>query len=400
MFRKKIISGLIIFLLCFGVGMSVFNAEELSITENEAKNLAISCIWDVKKNSDEIFEEELFYSHTFVLYDEELNVSAYVINFKTEDNEPKGYVMVGATEEYPEIIEFSDTGISPYEEQYVELADTFEEDVVPYYEGNMEALLIEKKSKKVLSENGEKIKNEESTTIKNYKGKSISKRKEKADAIAQIMEATGGSGVSKANLNFPITNPESYEQEAVGGGFVNVSSFDLVYKKMSQFPDKEQHCGPTTATNLMLYWANRNSSKYNGFMCGDSTWNTTFNDLYNKMFSESINNTLVWDFTNGTQTFTRENSDDGFNVQYYTKGSSTWSKIESEIRANYPIVVLLQGHTYYEDHYVLGLGCAIFTYSDSSTSNYIRIADAWSTSANRYVNYESGELYLITARPR
>ena len=73
-------------------------AEEQSVNEEEAKYLATAC----------------------------------VVNFVDENNEPSGYVVIGATSDYSEIIEFSDEGRSPYEEQYTLVNSIIEEKVYPF----------------------------------------------------------------------------------------------------------------------------------------------------------------------------------------------------------------------------------------------------------------------------
>lgn len=42
---------------------------------------------------------------------------------------------------------------------------------------------------------------------------------------------------------------------------------------------------------------------------------------------------------------------------------------------NKPVVLLLQKHKEYTNHYVLGVGYAVYRYSDESESQYIRIID-------------------------
>ena len=52
---------------------------------------------------------------------------------------------------------------------------------------------------------------------------------------------------------------------------------------------------------------------------------------------------------------------------------------------NKPVVLLLQKHKEYTDHYVLGVGYAVYRYSDESESQYIRIIDGWTSNSSRYV---------------
>ena len=124
MIKKHVKSGItfllatIMILFCFIPTVAL--AEEQNVREEEAKYLAIAFLWDVQSCS-EAFDGEIYCSDIFTLYDSNLNPSAYVVNFVDKNDLPNGYVVVDATSDNPEILEFSDRGKSPYEEQYVEV---------------------------------------------------------------------------------------------------------------------------------------------------------------------------------------------------------------------------------------------------------------------------------------
>lgn len=124
MIKKYVKSGItfllatIMILSCFIPTVAL--AEEQSVREEEAKYLAIAFLWELH-SCNEVLNEEIYCSDIFTLYDSSLNPSAYVVNFVDENSLPNGYVVVDATSDNPEILEFSDRGKSPYEEQYVEV---------------------------------------------------------------------------------------------------------------------------------------------------------------------------------------------------------------------------------------------------------------------------------------
>jgi len=165
---------------------SIAYAEEQSVNEDEAKYLAAACVWDVQSCSYS-FDKELFYSDVFTLYDANLNPSAYVVNFVDENNESSGYVVIGATSDYPEIIEFSDEGRSPYEEQYTLVNNASEEKVYSFYEGNVLPLCVDKKANNFIEMHEGKLqkskRTKKSTTLK-Y---SVKDRKNKADEVEYMM---------------------------------------------------------------------------------------------------------------------------------------------------------------------------------------------------------------------
>lgn len=117
--------------------------------------MAFACVWDIQSCAD-CFDKEIYYSNVFTLYDSNLNPSAYVVNFKDKNGEPSGYVVVSANSDNSEIIEFSDEGQSPYEEQHIEVKKAFNEKIYPLYEGNIEPACLDKGGKNIIEkQNGE-----------------------------------------------------------------------------------------------------------------------------------------------------------------------------------------------------------------------------------------------------
>lgn len=403
--KNVVILLLICVMLFLNSGMIVAYAQEQFVSEDEAKYLAISCVWNVQEIDSDTFEQQdLSYSDTFTLYNDNLDVSAYVVNFQNAEGSQSGYVVVSATSDYPEIIEFSDTGKSPYEEQYELLCKEYGNEVYPMYAGNIEPLCIEKETETLVEYNeGVICRNtlENETHSVKY---SVKDRKEKAANIRSAFGTVGRSS-SLGDANFFITRPDNYEENYKSCATSNLSWYSsITFKTTSDFKGKENHCGPTAATNLLMYWAKKNSEKYGGFMQGDSTWETTFQDLYDAMFKNDT--TEISAFAKQTAKFTQNHSQNGLTFKYYTFLGSTWDKVTTEIKAGRPIVLLLQGHKVYGNHYVVGLGYMAYTYSNGDTSNYVRIADGWISTATRFVNFTQGynnslvKVYLITAQPK
>lgn len=377
-------------------------AEEQRVTEDEAKYLAFACVWDMQSCTD-FFGEEIQYSDIFTLYDANLNPSAYVVNFVDENGNPNGYVVIGATSDYSEIIEFSDEGQSSYEDQYALVNNRCEEKVYSFYEGNVTPLCIDKKGTNLIEFKNGKVnkvpKTEKKATIK-Y---SVTDRKNKADKVKQTIDISGGGSSNLGKDNFPMTNPFQYESgyKSYSADYV-LNYSNLSYKTDSNFPDVTNACGPIAATNLMIYWKNRDSSKYSGFMRGDSTWSKTFDELCSLM--HFFNTTAIWTFATETERFMDTYSTNGFQVLWGMPTSNSWNLVKTEIKTNgYPIVLLLQNHSRYGDHYVIGFGYISFVYEDGTYSNYVSICDGWSSTANRYINFtkgfDSGSIYTVTVRP-
>ena len=377
-------------------------AEEQNVNEEEAKYLAFACVWDVQSGT-ESFKKEIYYSDVFKLYDSNLNPSAYVVNFVDKNAEPSGYVVIGATSDYSEIIEFSDEGKSPYEEQYTLVSAATKEKVYSFYEGNVSPFCIDKEADNFIEMNKGKIhksKKVESTVTLKY---SVRDRKDKANRVKNMVMASGGSSSELEEGDFPILNPYMYES---GYKLCRVRSVDdyedLTFLKESDYPNAVDICGPLAATNIIIYWKNKDPGKYTAFMKGDNTWNSTFNDLRSRMYL--LNTTNVVLFASGVENFMDFYSSNGATVTWNSPNANNWNTVKTEIETyKYPIVLLLQNHIEYGDHYVVAFAYLMFEYPNGTYSNYVRICDGRSATANRYINFtkgfDSGSIYTIMVHP-
>ena len=400
---KKIITFLltiIMFASCFIP--TIAYAEDQNVDEDEARYLAFACVWDMQSCAD-FFDKEIYYSDIFTLYDSNLNPSAYVVNFTDKKGIPNGYVIVGTTSDTPEIIEFSDEGQSSYEKQYMEVAKSSDEKIYPFYEGNVSPSCVDKNGKNFVEKQEEQLKKtkikEKKTTLK-Y---SVADRKYKADKVKHIVAASGGSSSSLSGSDFPMTSPFPYEIGYKSWTMAGVNYFDdVTYKTQHDYPELEEICGPLAATNLMKYWQYKDPSKYTGLMRGDSSWDKTFNDLRGRM--HIFNTTPVMLFASGVEAFMDTYSSNGATITWNFPNSNNWNTVVTEIRDNrYPIVLLLQEHSYYKNHYVVAFRYLSFEYEGGTYSNYVQICDGKSTTANRYINFtkgfNSGSIYTITIHP-
>lgn len=405
--NKKDIYRIITFFLAIVMFTSCFiptiaYAEEQIVNEEEAKYLAFACVWDVQSGT-ESFEKEIYYSDVFTLYDSNLNPSAYVVNFVDKNGVPSGYVIIGATSDYSEIIEFSDEGKSPYEEQYALVNAVSEELVYSFYEGNVFPLCVDKNVDNFIEMKEGKIQKSKIVESVDTLKYSVKDRKDKANRVRNMVIASGRSSSELEEDDFPMLNPYMYEsgyklcREKSVDGYEN-----LTFLTQYDYPNAVDICGPLAATNMMIYWKNKDPGKYAAFMKGDSTWNNTFNDLRSRMYF--FNTTSVVLFAAGVEDFMDFYSSNGATVTWNSPNANNWNTVKNEIETyKYPIVLLLQNHIEYGDHYVVAFAYLMFEYPNGTYSNYVRICDGRSSSANRYINFtkgfDSGSIYTITVHP-
>ena len=238
-----------------------------------------------------------------------------------------------------------------------------------------------------------------STTLK-Y---SVKDRKNKADEVEYMMVASGGGSLEIEKDDFPIKNPFNYESGFKSWKTASVNYYyDVDFKTQYDYPEVEEACGPIAATNLMIYWQHRNPSKYTGLMRGDSSWDKTFNDLRGQM--HFFDTTSVVLFSLGVEAFMDTYSTSGATVNWSFPNSNNWNTVLTEIGDNrYPIVLLLQNHIEYGNHYVVAFEYLSYEYADGTYSNYVQICDGRLSTADRYINFtkgfNSGSIYTITVHP-
>lgn len=114
--------------------------------------------------------------------------------------------------------------------------------------------------------------------------------------------------------------------------------------------------------------------------------------------------TMILNFTTGVEGFMDKYSSEGVTAIWSLPSSSNWNTVVNEIGTNScPIVLLLQNHSYYGDHYVVAFEYVSFEYADGTYSNYVVVCDGRSSTANRYINFtkgfDSGSIYTVVVHP-
>jgi hypothetical protein len=180
-----------------------------------------------------------------------------------------------------------------------------------------------------------------------------------------------------------ITNPFSYESGYDAYYSRNVYNYNLTYFKMTQF-SSGYVCAPTAATNLMFYWYNRGT--YYDRLKYLTAWYYTFDLIKTYM------NTSLTDGTSDSMLVTGYSNFLSFrgytSSVVFHSGTSSGTALIPEINADRPCHLVVHSHSMYEDHSVLALGYQQFVYYHwygDSYETYIRIADGWTSSANRFV---------------
>lgn len=328
------------------------------------------------------------------LYDMESSVSAYYIPVYDEKECEAGYIIIGAQDCYAPIIEYTTSGIFfPYSMLNKKQADKI------IYNGGLDYYLDTGNGLLDVSEFGSIDEIDRKSIICNFPENE--KLSEEWEVWKEILSQTTASSNPPSSGNNYITNPDNYESGYVNKVSANVSGYNKVYKTTSSFSGYSNHCAPTAATNIMLYWYKKNSLTYGSLRKnGDSTWNDTFVEYHRLMGTTSTNGTLNNKLKSAYITYL---SNAGFSptVTYYS--SASWNNIKTEIDANYPFHLVVQGHYKYGDHSLVGLGYMQYRYETYNTlySRYIRVADGFVSSSSRFIHTTIGStmIRMVKVRP-
>ena len=181
-----------------------------------------------------------------------------------------------------------------------------------------------------------------------------------------------------------ITNPRKYLSNIKTSKIKNVKNANITYKTTSDFKGYHDHCAPTAAVNLMLYWYNNGYAK---LLSNNKKWSNVFQKMYNYMSTNCYG-------TKGTKDINLPSA----YIKYFSEksikndvklhlGTSGGVEIMNEIDKGFPCHLILHSHKKYNDHSVFAIGYQLFYYNDINKPYdiFIRIADGWTSQPNRYV---------------
>ncbi|MBR3470250.1 MAG: C39 family peptidase [Lachnospiraceae bacterium] len=328
------------------------------------------------------------------MYDLTEKISAYCFEVFDELDEDCGYVVVGANNNYAPIIEYN------FKDKFYPSVEAEKRGATRVlYLGGVDYYIYANEELYDVSDFGSVKSNSELCATNNLIESAGEFEKEWQGWREVLSLETGGSNPPTSGST-PITNPGNYEtgySSAIAQSVVGLQN--ITFRSMSNFSGYSEHCAPTAATNIMLYWYVQNSINY-GSLCknNDYTWNDTFVELHTLMGTDDTNGTLN---ANLQSAYTTYLTNAGFSPTVTYRSSPGWLQLETEINDGYPFHMVVQGHYYYGNHSVVGLGYIEYKYGLFSYSRYVRVADGWSNSCNRYIHFTTGNssVQMVQVRP-
>ena len=173
------------------------------------------------------------------------------------------------------------------------------------------------------------------------------------------------------------------------GSYTSGSLYKLDYvstwAKTQDAKDLDNHCGPTSGTNMLLYYGAKLRSS---FMRND--YKSTITELYNYM-GTTASGTGPYGYGQGIRDY-MANYYPSRTVVFDIYNSYSWETLKSNIANNKITAAYLWANTIVGGtHYVNYVGWR--SYSDGS--NYVRITTQWSVDDDKYILYDLSHTRMV-----
>ena len=334
------------------------------ISQTDAVLLANQCIKEqVAIGNHCCWTKSTKISETAALFDFGGNANAYLFRLTT-NGKRTGYVFVNAYAKAPSVEAFGydcdfmlDAMLPKNHKSSVTTSDHI------IYADSL-VFLTQNKSENyfVIGDKTEKLEASKSDLMEDYRNN----LQRKADALSQ-------SNLTELKVNtIKPMGQTIYSQHNVSGIW---SSGYHIYL-MSDFTGYTNHCGPTAGTNLIYYWSHYGTPRQSQLWKG-----SVFQDLYKYMNTNvGITGTSTNYISDGLSTFAISRNDPI--VDNYSS-SGDWNFFVNYLEDNRPIITLVNGDPKYGNHYILSVG-----YQNTSTGQYLRIADGWSRTFSNFYKFQ------------
>ena len=364
-----------------------------TITKNYANKIAEYQVNKTIGKKSGKWQQNTSINKTYNLYNEDGNVVAYAVELSNQNDEA-GYVVIGANEENPPVIEFKTSG------KFLKRHLGSNEYII--YDGFTNYYIVNKDTQIATSIDDSKekfnINQLEKRTEKQNLKKSIKcEDKKEWDAIKKEIKSGASNPPTSGGAN---TTPWAYESGYVRQEFKTVPDANYYrYFIMTQFDDGPV-CVATAACNLLNYYMCRQRMKTSLVLNND--WQQTFNRL-KIYFKTGKDGASIYDAKEGLEKYFRDLNIQDAVVHYYdsSEDKADWDEVKRRLDFGEPLIYGITDHYYYTrneegkiigKHAVLAVGYREYYYAgELNTSKYIQIADGWTDHADRYINVDVGQ---------
>lgn len=385
--KKKILSLVIMLGLltsCLaGMGQNV-NAKGTVISEKQAKIMAILQIQTVifSNEKDEVSKWQWGVSieEPVPMYSLEGEIEAYYVAVVGKENEPAGYVIVGANRTHSPIIEYA-TAYDFY--PAVVLSEKNGDNL--YYMGGLSYIVGVGKELIDVSNFGEQ------KELEPTKRRSLKVFKEEFTEDWEYWYKLLNSKDAKIVTN--SVNKVTNGYRAGRSVSVDVTSYNLNYQTMNSYLGYQNHCAPLAGTNLMIYWYRRNSYEYAELKIpNDPNWRVTFERLYRGMGTVSNGTNFGDNVPRGLKSYVEGV---GLLAETCFIRDPQWQDSKIEIDENRPYLV---GYCFSSDgsqHTMLVLGYSCTRNGSNDTNKKIRVADGYRGDPVRHITFSESTVHQM-----
>ncbi len=370
------------------------SVDELKVDKKDAKEIAEFQVQETIESGETDWKSGTKVRKVYNLYDEQKQICAYAVELKRGDKDA-GYVIVGANEEHPPIIEFNTSGKF--------LNEKLQSDEYLLYDGNIDYYKVDKNINQASN-----IENETESIsvddIETEEEKPETVKEEISDEWEALMEKVKVGNSTPPESGDVNTNPAQYESGYVSTEHrIAPDAMHYQYHVMTDF-GPGGICVPTAACNLLKYYVDRKRMKTSVLLNND--WNATFNRL--KTYFKTIDygpiesqGTYMENVKPGLDKYFQDIGIQDAVTHYYgcdyddDNDTANWTEMKRRLDFGEPFVYAVASHYLYGYHAVLAVGYIQYNYSQTQasglkSSNYLLVADGWTRLATRYINVNVG----------
>ena len=356
--------------------------EEPDINREEAKDIAEFQLDETLKNQKTEWKEGTKIRKVYNLYNEKEEICAYAVELKNGTKDA-GYVVVGALEENPPIIEFRTSGKF--------LDEGLQSDEYLLYDGGIGYYKVDKDTKEATNIETDK----EQFSLDDIEGEreesgTESEKEEVQEEWTAVRRVVGSNPPITGDVN---TSPYQYES-----GYTSVQRKTVPDTGCYTYfvsTDIGSTCIPTAMCNWLKYYTDRKRMKSSLLLNND--WKQTLDRLTALLGERKY----MTDTKIALDNYFKEIDVQDAITHHYDEDEAHWKEMKRRIDCGDPFIYNTYNHYKYVaydkngdpiNHAVLAVGYLQFNYPPSglNQSRYLQVADGWTEHSNRYINIDIG----------
>ena len=380
---KKLISLVIAtcMILCCSSSALANEAEPERMNQGQLQAAASYFFWQVV-NSDPSSEwsSKDNFQEPIPLYTENDELIAYYIKTIDEHRNINGYMVVSAFTDNPCVLEYGYG--EPIANRINEFSSNKNQKVYYGLNGTFSNTIYDTEQN-ISSTNSQKSQNDTNVDLVTLLSEENNVLKEKINEIYD--EDIKNNNTRSTYSDWGLINVSDMPTSSYSANNLirlgNVSS----WAKTSDAPNLDNHCGPTSGTNMLLYYGTKLGTN---LIRIDKE--NTIEELYDYMGTISTG-TGPYGYAQGIRDYLADYYPSR-TITFNILTTTSWNTLKSNINSNTMTAAYMWSNTIIDGaHYVNYVGWR--SYSDGS--NYARVLTNWNTDANYYILFNTSHTLLV-----